>query len=252
MILVVLSVVLASSMMQAAGGIDWMVTIAAKLIESRPKQITLIAPLVSFLFSVGAGTSNILYPLLPVIYDVSYKNGVRPSRPLSLSVVSTGVALACSPVSAAMAAMVTLTDVPPYDFELIDIIKITFPAAVVGIVLSSIAVNRLGKDLDDDPEIQAKMKSGELALAPAPLSVRIQKLPSAMCLMPEWPCSGWPRNGSETPVGRPADRPSMLPGLSLRWAVVNLPLSCRSAGASLGAGMKLCAGSTAWPARVAG
>ena len=62
-----------------------------------------------------------------------------------------------------MAAMVTLTDVPPYDFELIDIIKITFPAAVVGIVLSSIAVNRLGKDLDDDPEIQAKMKSGELA-----------------------------------------------------------------------------------------
>ncbi|MBQ7808523.1 anaerobic C4-dicarboxylate transporter family protein, partial [Rhodococcus sp. (in: high G+C Gram-positive bacteria)] len=117
-LLIVLSVVLASSMMQAAGGIDWMVTIAAKLIESRPKQITLIAPLVSFLFSVGAGTSNILYPLLPVIYDVSYKNGVRPSRPLSLSVVSTGVALACSPVSAAMAAMVTLTDVPPYDFEL--------------------------------------------------------------------------------------------------------------------------------------
>ncbi|UUE27218.1 anaerobic C4-dicarboxylate transporter family protein [Rhodococcus qingshengii] len=162
-LLIVLSVVLASSMMQAAGGIDWMVTIAAKLIESRPKQITLIAPLVSFLFSVGAGTSNILYPLLPVIYDVSYKNGVRPSRPLSLSVVSTGVALACSPVSAAMAAMVTLTDVPTYDFELIDIIKITFPAAVVGIVLSSIAVNRLGKDLDDDPEIQAKMKSGELA-----------------------------------------------------------------------------------------
>lgn len=162
-LLIVLSVVLASSMMQAAGGIDWMVTIAAKLIESRPKQITLIAPLVSFLFSVGAGTSNILYPLLPVIYDVSYKNGVRPSRPLSLSVVSTGVALACSPVSAAMAAMVTLTDVPPYDFELIDIIKITFPAAVVGIVLSSIAVNRLGKDLDDDPDIQAKMKSGELA-----------------------------------------------------------------------------------------
>eukprot|EP01133_Synstelium_polycarpum_P020806 gene20806-24986_t len=112
-LLIVLSVVLASSMMQAAGGIDWMVTIAAKLIESRPKQITLIAPLVSFLFSVGAGTSNILYPLLPVIYDVSYKNGI------------------------------------------------TFPAAVVGIVLSSIAVNRLGKDLDDDPEIQAKMKPDE-------------------------------------------------------------------------------------------
>ncbi|MFD4267773.1 anaerobic C4-dicarboxylate transporter [Rhodococcus sp. NPDC058481] len=165
-LLIILSVVLASSMMQAAGGIDWMVSIAANLIAKRPKQITLIAPLVSFLFAVGAGTSNILYPLLPVIYDASYRNGVRPSRPLSLSVVATGVALACSPVSAAMAAMVTLTDVAPYNFELIDIIKITLPAAIVGIVLSSIVVNRLGKDIADDQEIQARIASGELA-APA-------------------------------------------------------------------------------------
>jgi anaerobic C4-dicarboxylate transporter DcuA/anaerobic C4-dicarboxylate transporter DcuB len=162
-LLIVLSVVLAASMMQVAGGIDWMVSVAAKLIARNPKQITLVAPLVSFLFAAGAGTSNILYPLLPVIQDLSYRNGIRPSRPLSLSVVATGVALACSPVSAAMAAMVTLTDVPPYDFELIDILKVTIPAAVVGIVLSSLVVNRLGKDLADDPEVQAKIASGELA-----------------------------------------------------------------------------------------
>ncbi|GAA1781850.1 anaerobic C4-dicarboxylate transporter family protein [Leucobacter iarius] len=161
-LLIVLSVVLASSMMQAAGGIDWMVSIAAKLISRSPKQITLVAPLVSFLFSVGAGTSNILYPLLPVIQDLSYRNGIRPSRPLSLSVVATGVALACSPVSAAMAAMVTLTDTAPWNFELIDILKVTIPAAIVGIVLSSIAVNRLGKDIADDPEIQSKIAKGEL------------------------------------------------------------------------------------------
>ena len=164
-LLIVLSVVLASSMMQAAGGIDWMVSIAAKLIARNPKQITLVAPLVSFLFSVGAGTSNILYPLLPVIQDLSYRNGIRPSRPLSLSVVATGVALACSPVSAAMAAMVTLTDTAPWNFELIDILKVTIPAAVVGIVISSLVVNRLGKDIADDPEIQAKIAAGEI---PAP------------------------------------------------------------------------------------
>lgn len=166
-LLIILSVVLASSMMQVAGGIDWMVTIAARLISRRPKQITLIAPLVAFLFSVGAGTSNILYPLLPVIYDLSYRNGVRPSRPLSLSVVATGVALACSPVSAAMAAMVTLTDVSPYDFELIDIIKITLPAAIIGIVLSSFVVNKLGKELRDDPEVQERIRSGQLETAGA-------------------------------------------------------------------------------------
>ncbi|WP_449407755.1 anaerobic C4-dicarboxylate transporter [Microbacterium maritypicum] len=162
-LLIVLSVVLAASMMQSAGGIDWMVSVAAKLIARNPKQITLVAPLVSFLFSVGAGTSNILYPLLPVIQDLSYRNGIRPSRPLSLSVVATGVALACSPVSAAMAAMVTLTDTAPWDFELIDILKVTIPAAVVGIVVSSFVVNRLGKDLADDPEVQARIARGELA-----------------------------------------------------------------------------------------
>lgn len=161
-LLIVLSVVLAASMMQSAGGIDWMVSVAAKLIARNPKQITLVAPLVSFLFSVGAGTSNILYPLLPVIQDLAYRNGIRPSRPLSLSVVATGVALACSPVSAAMAAMVTLTDTAPWNFELIDILKVTIPAAVVGIVISSFVVNRLGKDIADDPEIQAKIAAGQL------------------------------------------------------------------------------------------
>ncbi|WP_336651015.1 MULTISPECIES: anaerobic C4-dicarboxylate transporter family protein [unclassified Leucobacter] len=161
-LLIVLSVVLASSMMQAAGGIDWLVSVAAKLIAKNPKQITLVAPLVSFVFSVGAGTSNILYPLLPVIQDLSYRNGIRPSRPLSLSVVATGVALACSPVSAAMAAMVTLTDVAPWNFELIDILKVTIPAAIVGIVLSSFIVNRIGAEISADPEIQAKITSGEI------------------------------------------------------------------------------------------
>ncbi|QAV70934.1 anaerobic C4-dicarboxylate transporter [Salinibacterium sp. UTAS2018] len=164
-LLIVLAIVLASSVMQVAGGIDWMVSIAATLIKKNPKQITLVAPLVSFVFAAGAGTSNILYPLLPIIQDLSYRNGIRPSRPLSLSVVATGIALACSPVSAAMAAMITLTDVSPFNYELIDIVKVTFPAAVVGIVATSFFVKRLGKDIADDPEIQAKIAAGTI---PAP------------------------------------------------------------------------------------
>ena len=88
---------------------------AARIIEKRPKQITLIAPLTAFLFCIGSGTGNIIYPLLPVIYDVSYKNRIRPSRPLTVTVVQSGIALAASPVSAAMAAMLTLTDVAPYN-----------------------------------------------------------------------------------------------------------------------------------------
>ena len=160
--LIIIAVVTSAGMMQVSGGIDWMVSVAAKAIANHPKQITLIAPLMAFLFSVGAGTSNVLYPLMPVIYDVSYRNGIRPSRPLSLSVVVTGVALACSPVSAAMAAMVTLTDVTPYDFDLVSILAVTIPAALIGIVLTSFVVRRLGPELADDAEYQRRIASGEL------------------------------------------------------------------------------------------
>ena len=160
---IILAVVTTAAMMQAAGGVDWMVAMAAKVIESRPKQITLIAPLTAFLFSIGAGTSNIIYPLLPVIYDVSYKNGIRPSRPLTVTVVQSGIALAASPVSAAMAAMLTLTDVAPYNLGLTQILAITIPACVVGIVVTSLVTNRMWKELDDDPEVQARIASGELA-----------------------------------------------------------------------------------------
>lgn len=168
---IILAVVTAAAMMQAAGGIDWMVAMAARVIEKRPHQITLIAPLTAFVFSIGAGTSNIIYPLLPVIYDVSYRNHIRPSRPLTVTVVQSGMALAASPVSAAMAAMLTLTDVAPYDLGLTEILAITLPACVVGIVVTALVVNRMWPDLDDDPEVQAKIASGELAAPGAAVTV---------------------------------------------------------------------------------
>jgi anaerobic C4-dicarboxylate transporter DcuA/anaerobic C4-dicarboxylate transporter DcuB len=159
---IILAVVTAASLMQAAGGIDWMVKVAAGIIERHPNRITLVAPLTAFAFSVGAGTSNILYPLMPVIYDVSYRNGIRPSRPMTVSVVQSGVALAASPVSAAMAAMLTLTDVAPYNLGLTEILSITLPSCLVGIVVTSLVVSRMGADLAEDEEVQEKVRSGQL------------------------------------------------------------------------------------------
>jgi anaerobic C4-dicarboxylate transporter DcuA/anaerobic C4-dicarboxylate transporter DcuB len=161
-ILIILTVILAASTMQVAGGIDWMVAVAAKVIQRHPKQVTFLAPLMSFLFCVGAGTGNIVYPLLPVVYDVSYRQRIRPSRPLSLTVVVSGVALACSPVSAAMAAMITLTDVEPYNFDLVKVLSVTIPAALIGLFLTSLVVRRLGPELDDDPEYQARLADGRI------------------------------------------------------------------------------------------
>ena len=172
---IILAVVTTAAMMQAAGGIDWMVMVAAKVIESRPKQITLIAPLTAFAFSIGAGTSNILYPLLPVIYDVSYRNGIRPSRPMTVSVVQSGVALAASPVSAAMAAMLTLTDTDEYNFGLTEILAVTVPSCIVGIVVTALVSNRLGKDLADDPEVQEKIRAGLLPPIPTAANAAARK-----------------------------------------------------------------------------
>ncbi|WP_062463814.1 anaerobic C4-dicarboxylate transporter family protein [Demequina soli] len=162
-IAIILGVVTAAALMQAAGGIDWMVAMAAKVIEKRPKQITVIAPLTAFLFCAGAGTGNIVFPLLPVVYDLSVKNGIRPARPLTVTVVQSGIALAASPVSAAMAAMLTFTDVAPYNLGLAQILAITFPACVIGIVVTSLVVNRMWRDMDDDPEIQARIAAGQVA-----------------------------------------------------------------------------------------
>jgi len=159
--LIILAVVTAASLMQVAGGVDWMVKVAAGVIQRHPRQITVIAPLTAFAFTVGAGTSNILYPLLPVIYDVSYQNGIRPSRPLTVTVVQSGMSLAASPVSAAMAAMLTLTAVEPFD--LAQILSITIPAGIVGIIVTALVVGRMGKEIDEDPEIQEKIASGVLA-----------------------------------------------------------------------------------------
>jgi anaerobic C4-dicarboxylate transporter DcuB len=170
-IAIILAVVTAAAMMQAAGGIDWMVAMAARIIERHPRQITVVAPLVTFAFCIGAGTGNIIYPLLPVIYDVAYRNHIRPSRPLTVTVVQSGMALAASPVSAAMAAMLTLTEVAPYNLGLTQILSITLPASIVGIVVTAMVVNRMWTELDDDPEVQAKIAAGELA-APPPLAAK--------------------------------------------------------------------------------
>ena len=158
--LIIIAVISAASAMQAAGGTDFLVKIASRIIRSNPKQITIIAPLVSFFFTVGAGTSNIFFSLIPVIEDVAYQNEIRPERPLAASTVASGLGITASPVSAAMAAMVGLMD--PLGFSLTEILIITIPASVVAIVAGSLFQNRLGKELKDDPEYQRRLAAGEI------------------------------------------------------------------------------------------
>jgi anaerobic C4-dicarboxylate transporter DcuA len=163
--LIILAVITAASAMQASGGIDWMVNIAAKIIRKNPRWITLIAPLVSYAFVVGAGTSNIFFPLIPVIYEVSYENGIRPERPLALSTVATGFGITSSPVSAAMAAMIGLVGTSALGAKgmgLNQILIITIPSSIIAIIVGALVSMRLGKDLADDPVYQQRLAEGKI------------------------------------------------------------------------------------------
>jgi anaerobic C4-dicarboxylate transporter DcuA/anaerobic C4-dicarboxylate transporter DcuB len=153
--LIIMTVVTAAGAMQLAGGIDYLVSLAQKVIRRFPRQITYVAPLTTYGFCAGAGTGNIYYSLMPVIYEVAYANKVRPERPLALSATAGQLAITSSPVSAATAAMVGL--LAPLGFKITDILMITVPASIAAIVVGAFIMNRRGKELEDDPEFQRRL-----------------------------------------------------------------------------------------------
>lgn len=162
---IIIAVITASSAMQAAGGIDYLVSIASKIIQRNPRRLTYVAPIVAFVFTVLSGTSNIFFALIPVIYETAYRNGQRPERALAASTVTSGLGITASPVSAAMAAYLVLMAGTGY--ELPQILLITIPSAIVACIATSFVQQRLGKDLLDDPEFLRRVEDGRVELSPA-------------------------------------------------------------------------------------
>lgn len=159
-LLIVLTVIMAASAMEVAGGIDFLVRIAEKIIRKNPKHVTIVAPVVTYGFTFAAGTGHIVYPLLPVIYQVARDNGIRPERPMAVATIASQQAITASPVSAATAAMVSLLG--PSGFGLVQILLICVPATVLATLIAAVVQLRVGKELKDDPEFQRRLASGEL------------------------------------------------------------------------------------------
>src|SRR6266850_3403278 len=134
-LIIVLTVIMAASAMEVAGGVDFLVRVAEKIIRKNPKQITIIAPLVTYGFTFAAGTGHIVYPLLPVIYEVAHENGIRPERPMAIATIASQQAITASPVSAATAAMIGL--LASYHFGLVQILLICVPSTLLGLTRKS-------------------------------------------------------------------------------------------------------------------
>jgi anaerobic C4-dicarboxylate transporter DcuA len=177
-ILIVLTVIMAASAMEVAGGVDFLVRVAERIIRKNPKQVTIVAPLVTYGFTFASGTGHIVYPLLPVIYEVAYESGIRPERPMAIATIASQQAITASPVSAATAAMIGL--LAPHHIGLVQILLICVPSTLLSVVLAAFVQLRVGKELQDDPEYQRRLKAGELAprskqstgTAPVPLPLK--------------------------------------------------------------------------------
>jgi anaerobic C4-dicarboxylate transporter DcuB len=160
-ILIILGVVLAASALQSSGGLDFLVQLAEKLLRKSPKHITVLAPIVSWLFTMMAGTGHIVYSLLPIINELSIDSDIRPERPISNSIIASQQAITCSPVSAATAAMIGF--MAPLGVNLGTLLAICIPATLIGVITSSVITMRMGKELAEDPEYQRRMAEGLIA-----------------------------------------------------------------------------------------
>ncbi len=155
-LLVIMSVVTAGMALEAAGGLQYLTSIAEKLIRKNPNQVTFIAPFVAFLFTFLTGTSHITYSLFPIISEVALKAGIRPEKPLSASAVAALQAIIASPISAFTSIALSIFGL--YGYNLISLLKIYVPATLLGVLASVLVASKLGKPLKKDPLISDKLK----------------------------------------------------------------------------------------------
>jgi anaerobic C4-dicarboxylate transporter-like protein len=165
----IIAVITALATMQAAGGLDYLVSVAEKVMRKRPQYITFVAPIVTYLLVLASGTAHVIYALLPVIAEVSRNGKIRPERPLSISVIAGFQGVIASPISAATVAM--LGFLLTQGVSLPRLLAVTIPATFLGVVIGSLSVAWRGKDLDADPEYQKRLATGEVKTPPPPVAI---------------------------------------------------------------------------------
>jgi anaerobic C4-dicarboxylate transporter-like protein len=156
--LIILSVVIAASTLEAAGGMQVLIKKAEELLRKNPSRITFISPLIAWVFTFMSGTGNVLYNVLPVIAEVAREAKVRPERPISISVIASQHAVVASPISAATVALASM--LAPQGITLTQIMMVAIPSTIIGIMSGALVVNKLGKELEDDPVYLEKMEKG--------------------------------------------------------------------------------------------
>lgn len=162
-ILIIMSVITAIAAMQVAGGMDWLVQIAENFLRKHPERITFYAPIVTFVMTLMAGTGHTAFSTLPVIAEVAKGQGVRPSRPLSIAVVASQIAITASPISAAVVAFAAM--LAPFGVDYLTLLAVCIPTTFIACMAGALVANYMGSELKDDPIYQDRLEKGLVKLA---------------------------------------------------------------------------------------
>lgn len=158
--LIIVSVITAASTLQAAGGLDYLVGVAARFLRKHPEKIAYYGPLTTWLFCLVAGTAHTSYSLLPIISEIATNSKIRPERPLSVATIAASLGITGSPVSAATAAIISTDLLGCKGVELGTILLVCIPASFIAILVAALVQNHVGKELVDDPIYKEKVREG--------------------------------------------------------------------------------------------
>lgn len=161
-IYIIIAAVTCAGMMQASGGMDWLIQIAEKLLRKHPDRITFYAPICTFFLTVLVGTGHVVYTLMPIICDIALKKGIRPERPCGVASIASQVGITCSPIAAAVVAFATISAANGFEITIPQILMVTIPSCLCGLLAASACSYKRGLDLDKDPKFQARLKDPQM------------------------------------------------------------------------------------------
>ncbi len=157
-LLTIMAVIGCASVLQTAGGLNVMMRFAEKILRRHPHYITLLAPITTWTLTVMCGTGHVVYTMFPIIYDIAIKEGVRPERPMAVASIASQIGICASPVSVAVVSMVAIMAKSTNPVSIVQLLSISMPATFCGVIIAALWSLRRGKDLDKDPEFQAKIQ----------------------------------------------------------------------------------------------
>lgn len=160
-IYIIIAAVTCAGIMQASGGMTWLIQIAERLLRKHPDRITIFAPLCTFFLTVLVGTGHVVYTLMPIICDISLKQGIRPERPCGVASIASQVGITCSPIAAAVVAFTTISATYGFEITIPQVLMVSIPACLCGLMAAAAASYHRGLDLDKDPAFQARCADPE-------------------------------------------------------------------------------------------